>query len=67
MLSERDEMVERGGIIGDREGTLFRVLSVDDHGVSMQKIKPKPPKGVMHTRSLTWEQYQTFGYDLKFP
>jgi hypothetical protein len=60
-------MVERGGIIGDREGTLFRVLSVDDDGVWMLKIKPKSPKGVTHTRNLTWEQYERFGYDLKFP
>ena len=63
----RDEMVEGGSIIGDSEGTLFRVLSVDDNGVWMQKIMPKPPKDVMHTRILTWEQYQQFGYELKFP
>jgi len=63
----RDEMVERGGIIADREGTLFRVLTVDDKGVWMIKIRPKPPKGVMHTHTLTWEQYEKFGYDLKFP
>ena len=60
-------MVERGSIIADSEGTLFRVLSVDDNGVWMQSIKPEHPKDVMDTRTLTWEQYQKFGYDLKFP
>jgi len=63
----RDEMIERGGIIADSEGTLFRVLTVDDEGVWMMKIKPKTPKSVMHTRALSWEQYEKFGYDLKFP
>lgn len=67
MSSIRDKMVEQGSIIADSEGTLFRVLSVDDNGVWMQRIKPKPPKGVMHTRALTWEQYRQYGYDLKFP
>ncbi len=47
--------------------TLFRVLMVDDEHVWMLKIRPKSPKNVMHTRTLTWEQYQRFGYDLKFP
>lgn len=63
----RDEMVERGSIIADSEGTLFRVLFVDDEGVWLQRIKPMPPRSVMHTRSLTWEQYHKFRYDLKFP
>ena len=63
----RDDMVEPGGIIADREGTLFRVLMVDDESVWMQKIRPKPARGVMHTRNLTWEQYEKFGYELKFP
>jgi len=67
MNTKRDEMVERGGIIADSEGTLFRVLTVDNKGIWMLKFKPKPPKTVMHTRTLTWEQYQKFGYDLKFP
>lgn len=31
-------MVEQGSIIADSEGTLFRVLSLDDNGVWMQKI-----------------------------
>jgi hypothetical protein len=65
--NKRDEMVERGGMIADREGTLFRVLTVDDEGVWMLKIKPKSRKDMMHTRTLTWEQYQKFGYELKFP
>ena len=60
-------MVEQGSIIADSEGTLFRVLSADDNGVWMKKIKPKPPKGAIHTRTLTWEQYTRFGYELKFP
>jgi hypothetical protein len=63
---KRDEMVERGAIIADSEGTLFRVLLVDDEGIFMQKIKPKP-KHVTYTRTVTWEQYRKFSYDLKFP
>lgn len=63
----RDEMVERGGIIGDHEGTLFRVLTVDDEGIWILKIRPKTPENVIHTRNLRWEQYERFGYELKFP
>lgn len=63
----RDEMVEGGSIIGDREGCLWRVVDVTSEGIFMLRIKPKSPKQVMHTRTLTWEQYQKFGYDLKFP
>lgn len=66
MQEKRDEMVEPGGIIADSEGSLFRVLLVDDEGIFMQKIKPKP-KHVTYTRTLTWEKYWKFGYDLKFP
>jgi hypothetical protein len=63
----RDDMVERGGIVADREGTLFRVLIVDDQIVWMNKFRPKSATGVIHTRSLTWEEFRRFGYELKFP
>ena len=63
----RDGMVERGGIVADREGTLFRVVIVDDEIVWMTKFRPKPPTGVIHTRSLTWDEFRRFGYELKFP
>lgn len=63
----RDAMVERGGIVADREGTLFRVLFVDDEIVWMKKFRPKPPIRVIHARSLTWEEFRRFGYELKFP
>ncbi|GEM_PF-4261481 len=37
-------MVEHGGIVAYREGTLFRVLKVEDGDVWMLKIRPKPQK-----------------------
>ena len=67
MNNNRDEMVERGSIISDSEGTLFRVLIVDDEIVWMKKFRPKPATGVIHTRSLTWEEFRRFRYELKFP
>lgn len=63
---KRDELVEPGGIIADSEGGLFRVLLVDDEGIFMQKIKPSS-KHVIYTRTVSWEQYRKFGYELKFP
>jgi hypothetical protein len=61
----RDEMVERGGIIGDNEGGLWRVLEVTDEGIFMLMLPER--KDVFHTRTLTWQQYERFGYELKFP
>lgn len=61
----RDEMVERGGIIADDEGGLWRVLEVTDEGIFMLMLPER--KDIVHTRNLTWQQYETFGYELKFP
>ena len=61
----RDEMVERGGIIADAEGGLWRVLEVTDEGIFMLMLPER--KDIVHTRNLTWQQYERFGYELKFP
>jgi hypothetical protein len=61
----RDEMVERGGIIADDEGGLWRVIEVTDEGIFMLMLPER--KDIVHTRNLTWQQYEKFGYELKFP
>jgi hypothetical protein len=61
----RDEMVEGGGIVADDEGGLWRVLEVTDEGIFMLMLPER--KEIVHTRNLTWQQYEKFGYELKFP
>jgi len=60
-------MVEPGGIIEDRWGDLFRVLTVDDEKVWMTRIKPTPRKDVFYTRHVRWENFEKLGYKLVFP
>jgi hypothetical protein len=61
----RDEMVERGGIIADDEGGLWRVLEVTDTGIFMLLLPER--KDIVHARNLTWHQYEKSGYQLNFP
>lgn len=61
----RDEMIESGGIIGDREGGLWRVLEVTDEGLFMLMLPERDD--VVHTRTVKWQQYNLFGYELMFP
>jgi hypothetical protein len=61
----KDEMVERGSIIADSESILFKVLEVTDEGIFMLMLPER--EDVVHTRNMTWEQYEKFGYELKFP
>jgi len=60
----KDEMVERGSIIADSESILFKVLEVTDEGIFMLMLPER--EDVVHTRNMTWEQYEKFGYELKF-
>ena len=60
-------MVEIGSLIEDRWGDLFRVLTVDDQEIWMEKIRPKPSEGVFHTRHVKWADFERFGYRLVFP
>jgi len=48
-------------------GDLFRVIAVDDEGVLMTRIKPKPSKKVFYTRHVKWENFKKHGYELVFP
>ena len=61
----RDEMVERGSIIADFEGTLFKVLEVTDEGVFMLMLPER--EDVIHTRTVSWSNFAKHGYELKFP
>jgi hypothetical protein len=63
---DRDEFVERGGLV-EQGGELFRVLAVDDEGVLLTRIKPKPSKNVVYTRSVKWSNWRKHGYKLVFP
>jgi hypothetical protein len=60
-----DEMIERGSIIGDIEGGLWRVLEVTDEGLFMLMLPER--SDLVHTRSVTWRQFAHFGYELVFP
>jgi len=60
-------MVEKGGLVEDRFGDLFRVIDVTDEEVFMQKIKPKPSKDTVLTRTVRWENFKKDGYELVFP
>jgi len=59
-----DEMIERGAVIGDNEGGLWRVLEVTDEGLFTLMLPER--NDMVHTRSLLWETYKKF-YELKFP
>lgn len=61
----RDEMVERGSIISDYEGGLWRVIEVTDEGVFMLMLPERDD--VMHTRNVKWSDFEKHGYELKFP
>lgn len=66
-MSKRDPKVEPGSIIEDRWGDQFRVLTVDDEEIWMQRIKPKPRKDVFYTRHVQWADFERHGYKLVFP
>lgn len=61
----RDEMVEGGSIIGDREGCLWRVLEVTDYSLFLLLLPER--RDIVHTRTVTWRQFVECGYELKFP
>jgi hypothetical protein len=61
----RDEMVERGSVIGDRERGLWRVLEVTDEGLFMLILPER--EDVVRTRNVRWNDFEKYGYELKFP
>lgn len=61
----KDKLIKPGSIIADSEGTLFRVLSVDGESIFMQMLKTG--KDVVHTRNVSWSNFEKYGYKLKFP
>jgi hypothetical protein len=61
----KDKMVERGSIIADSEGTLFKVLEVTDDGAFMLMLPER--EDVIHTRNVSWSNFEKYGYELKFP
>jgi hypothetical protein len=52
----KDKMVERGSIIADSEGTLFKVLEVTDDGVFMLMLPER--EDVIHTRNVSWSNFE---------
>ena len=66
MNPDRDPMVEKGGLV-EQGGDLFRVMAVDDEMVLMERIKPKPSKSVIYTRSVKWSNWKKHGYELVLP
>jgi len=61
----KDDLIERGSVIGDVEGELWRVLEATDEGLFMLKLPER--HDVVHTRSVSWRQFANFGYELVFP
>ncbi len=57
--------VERGAIIADDEGRLWRVLEVSDEGVFLLMLPER--RDIVHTRILKWRDFVECGFDLKFP
>jgi len=64
-MTTRDEMVEPVGIIGDSEGGLWRVLEVTEQEIFMLMLPER--KDVVHTRHVSWSDFEKHGYELKFP
>jgi len=57
--------IERGAIIADDEGGLWRVLEVTDDGLFLLML---PERGdVVHNRTLKWRDFVECGYEMKFP
>lgn len=57
--------IERGAIIGDEEGGLWRVLEVTDDALFPLMLPER--RSIIHTRTLKWRDFVECGYDLKFP
>lgn len=57
--------IERGAIIGDEEGGLWRVLEVTDDRLFLLMLPER--RKIVHTRHVTWRDFVECGYDLKFP
>ena len=57
--------IERGAIIGDAEGGLWRVLEVTDEGLFLLMLPER--RKIVHTRTLKWRDFVECGYELKFP
>jgi hypothetical protein len=53
----RDELIERGTVIGDNEGGLWRILEVTDEGLFTLMLPER--NDMVHTRSLSWETYKS--------
>ena len=57
--------IERGAIIGDEEGGLWRVLKATDDGLFLLMLPER--RNIVHTRSVSWRDFVECGYELKFP
>lgn len=57
--------IERGAIIGDEEGSLWRVFEVTDDGVFLLMLPER--RKIVHTRAVTWRDFVECGYELRFP
>jgi len=57
--------IERGAIIADDEGGLWRVLEVTDDGLFLLMLPER--EDVVHNRTVTWRQFVECGYKVKFP
>ena len=57
--------VERGAIIGDEEGGLWRVLEVTEMRLLLLMLPER--RNIFHTRSVSWRDFVECGYDMKFP
>jgi len=57
--------VERGAIIGDEEGGLWRVLGVTDGGLLLLMLPER--RKIVHTRRVSWRDFVECGYEVKFP
>jgi len=57
--------IERGAIIADDEGGLWRVLEVTADGLFLLMLPDR--EDVVHNRHVTWRQLVECGYELKFP
>jgi len=55
-------LFETGTLVRDREGTLFKVLFIDEGRIFMQKLGTHPD--VFSTRNITWEQFEKYGYSV---
>jgi hypothetical protein len=55
-------LFETGTLVRDREGTLFKVLFIDEGRIFMQKLGT--PRDVISTRTVACEDFEKYGYSV---